>query len=274
MKNGDTLEYKKKPPKISRGGTVQPTATYLSPNSAQSSPRLLDKPDLQHISPAVRQTIAATKPNTSKGSFWVPVRPGSAHIPPVSSSPTMPQSPSLGISDLDSLIDGFDDQSLSTSDFDDQFLYSDDIHVNSLKTQDADKNLHESGDNDDNGSLSFNSMVEGQHSDPYDRLGSDRDAYDDSPFANRAQDTTLSHNNDINFDKHFNKDSTVDSLPPTASSLAIFNAAQQKLIESKVNLKVVETILSDALSGIEAGVVDMELVKMYLTSAITLIRNI
>ena len=111
--------------------------------------------------------------------------------------------------------------------------------------------LHDSCENDDNGSLSFNNMSysDSQLSHAYEKSLS---------VDNGASDSTESRNHN----------------PPSAS-IDIYNRAQQQqMIENKVNMKVVETILSDALGGIEAGEVDLEMAKMYISSAITVIRSI
>jgi len=258
IKNGDTLEYKKRPPKVSRGGTVQPTAAYLSLGG--DDPRTLDKPEKNLPSATTRQTIAAIKSAPSKGgsALWVPVRPGSAHgLPPLNpktlssnspnSSPRM--SPALGISDLDSLIDDFD-QGLSRCEVIDLMSSSE---INNAEPR-VGMDLHGSGENDDNGSLSFNSMTK-----------SDSDSQLSHTYEQLGVENAHNHASGGSAETHSN--------PPSAS-MDIFNRVQQQqIIENKVNMKVVETILSDALGGIEAGEVDMELVKMYISSAITIIRS-
>jgi len=264
MKNGDTLEYKKRPPKISRGGTVQPTAAYLSSQGGETSPHTQGKTEKILPSATTRQTIAAIQSSTTlKGgsALWVPVRPGSAHgipplnpekAPPSNSTNSSPQmSPALGISDLDSLIDDFVNGSPRCGASDPDLMSSSAINEHELQ---ADMDLHGSGENDDNGSLSFNSMTktysDGQLSHTYEQSVSVEDAH------TNVRGSAGSH-----------------AAPPSAS-MDIFNRAQQQQItETKVNMKVVETILSDALGGIEAGEVDMELVKMYISSAITIIRS-
>lgn len=266
MKNGDSLEFKKRPPKLSRAASVQPAPTYLSTSAdaiprGASTPTVRELPEIPRLASSSRQTIATIKSPASskpKSNLWVPVRPGSAYglLPqqnakalPLPPTPPSSSQPLPVMSDLDGLIDSFDDQ------------WFDGENVGATDKDSTLHNIQESDDNDDNGSLSFNLNKS--------KSESQLDTYEYSSRDNEAS----VHDEEASTDDNSGSNYDFSSFPQ--ASMNIFNKAQQqKMIENKVNMRVIETILTDALGGIEAGVVDMDLVKMYISSVLSILRNI
>lgn len=248
----------------------------VSPHVTPPPATLLPREAHPKLPPKERQTIATLKKpkKPSQASFWIaPKRPGSAYdMPPVNTAkapssslsststptytststpiPTPPTfnnavlpeeatSPSMGIADLDVLIESFDDSSNDERDNDSSSLsyeafYGEQPYGEQDTQYDSDDN-----NNNDNGSLSFN-------------LSSSSDAYggyDSTPAA------------------------PIEREPGNTFSTQSSAKVVQKAIEDKVSVRMVERILEDAIKGIDEEE-DISFIKMYLTSALAILRSV
>lgn len=288
LKNGDKLEFKQKPQNIrfSKGPNLVPTPTASKESPSTSSPR-----------PPI--TSAATA-KVQASTLWMPSRPASIY----DSGGAGGKEEKDNFEDLDSLISDFDEESSEGSSFikDPMDPVEDVFQENNIYEEEeggvdssslfAPPNEYRSStylESKPNYESKSSSFLDSSRSTYEDNSSS---TYDDYYSSSNNRNSSKSNNNSIS-----NKESYSDSGAGAGGSLfnyadfkdeiqqtirAAMKTAPAHLLnggypppkDKREEINSLETILQDALSGIEDGFVDLDMAKMYITSALCIVRSL